>query len=97
VAKGNWIVKDESGETYVVNEALTTVGECDAKISRGSRAMKKRNFAVGQHVRLKWALEAPTNIPVGAIGEVTRVSPWDVWVRFDKRVVRLPAGEVDHL
>jgi hypothetical protein len=77
--------------------ALTKIGECDAKISRGSTAMKKGNFAVGQHVRLKWALEAPTNIPVGAIGEVTRVSPWDVWVRFDKLVVRLPSSEVDHI
>jgi hypothetical protein len=59
--------------------------------------MKGRNFAVGQRVRLRWALEAPTNIPVGAIGEVTRISPWDVWVRFDKRVVRLPSSEVDQI
>src|SRR6266851_1827346 len=56
----------------------------------GSRAMKKSNFTIGQCVRLKWELEPPVNIPAGAIGEVTRVSPWDVWVRFEKRVVRLP-------
>jgi hypothetical protein len=61
----------------------------------GPRVMKKRNFAVGQRVRLKWELEPPVNIPAGAIGEVTRVSPWDVWVRFEKRVVRLPFSEVE--
>ena len=57
--------------------------------------MKKGHFAVGQRVRLKWELEPPVNIPAGAIGQVTRVSPWDVWVRFDKRVVRLPFSEVE--
>ena len=57
--------------------------------------MRKENFAVGQRVRLKWELEPPMNIPAGAIGEVTRVSPWDVWVRFEKRVVRLPFSEVE--
>ena len=62
----------------------------------GSRAMKKSNFTIGQCVRLKWELEPPVNIPAGAIGEVTRVSPWDVWVRFEKRVVRLPFSEVEH-
>jgi hypothetical protein len=61
----------------------------------GSRAMKKGNFAVGQRVRLKWELDPPVNIPAGAIGQVTRVSPWDVWVRFEKRIVRLPFSEVE--
>jgi hypothetical protein len=65
------------------------------QIMTGSRAMKKGNFAVGQRVRLKWELDPPVNIPAGAIGEVTRVSPWDVWVRFEKRVVRLPFSEVE--
>jgi hypothetical protein len=68
---------------------------CRVKILKGSRAMKKGNFAVGQRVRLKWELEPPVNIPAGAIGQVTRVSPWDVWVRFEKRVVRLPFSEVE--
>jgi hypothetical protein len=72
------------------------MGECKIKISTGSRAMKKGNFVIGQHVRLKWELEPPANIPAGAIGEVTRVSPWDVWVRFEKLVVRLPFSEVEH-
>jgi hypothetical protein len=57
--------------------------------------MRKGNFAVGQRVRLKWELEAPVSIPSGAIGQVIRVSPWDVWVRFEKRVVRLPFSEVE--
>jgi hypothetical protein len=65
------------------------------QIMTGLRAMKKGNFAVGQRVRLKWELDPPVNIPAGAIGEVTRVSPWDVWVRFEKRVVRLPFSEVE--
>jgi hypothetical protein len=65
------------------------------KILTGSRAMKKGNFAVGQRVRLKWELEPPLNIPAGAIGKVTNVSPWDVWVRFKKRVVRLPFSDVE--
>jgi hypothetical protein len=59
-------------------------------------AMKKTNFRIGQCVRLKWELEPPVDIPTGAIGRVTRISPWDVWVRFEKRVVRLPFGEVEH-
>jgi hypothetical protein len=58
--------------------------------------MKTNNFTIGQCVRLKWELEPPVNIPAGAIGKVTRVSPWDVWVRFEKRVVRLPFSEVEH-
>jgi hypothetical protein len=70
-------------------------GKCKTKISTGSRAMRKGNFVIGQRVRLKWELEPPANIPAGAIGEVTRVSPWDVWVRFEKRVVRLPFSEVE--
>ena len=57
--------------------------------------MRKGNFAVGQRVRLKWDLEPSVRIPAGAIGLVIRVSPWDVWVRFEKRVVRLPFGEVE--
>ena len=61
----------------------------------GSRAMRKENFAVGQRVRLKWELDPPVSIPAGAIGQVTRVSPWDVWVRFEKRVVRLPFSDVE--
>jgi hypothetical protein len=67
------------------------------KIKRlaGGRDMKKANFAVGQRVRLKWELDPPVNIPAGTIGQVTRVSPWDVWVRFEKRVVRLPFSEVE--
>jgi hypothetical protein len=46
-------------------------------------------------VRLKWELEPPLNIPAGAIGKVTNVSPWDVWVRFKKLVVRLPFSDVE--
>jgi hypothetical protein len=57
--------------------------------------MRKANFAVGQRVRLRWELEPPMSIPAGAIGQVTRISPWDVWVRFGKRVVRLPFSEVE--
>jgi hypothetical protein len=38
--------------------------------------MRKGNFVIGQRVRLKWELDPPENIPAGAIGEVTRVSPW---------------------
>jgi hypothetical protein len=57
--------------------------------------MRKENFAVGQRVRLKWELDPPVSIPAGAIGQVTRVSPWDVWVRFEKRVVRLPFSDVE--
>jgi hypothetical protein len=68
---------------------------CKIKMLTGSRTMRKENFAVGQRVRLKWELDPPVNIPAGAIGEVTRVSPWDVWVRFEKRVVRLPFSEVE--
>jgi hypothetical protein len=71
------------------------MGGCKITILTGSRAMKKGNFAVGQRVRLKWELDPPVNIPAGAIGQVTRVSPWDVWVRFEKRVVRLPFSEVE--
>jgi hypothetical protein len=55
----------------------------------------RKDFEVGQKVRLKTALEPPANIPAGAIGSVTRVSDWDVWVRFDKGVVRLPMSEVE--
>ena len=61
----------------------------------GSRAMRKETFAVGQRVRLKWELDPPVSIPAGAIGQITRVSPWDVWVRFEKRVVRLPFSDVE--
>jgi hypothetical protein len=71
------------------------MGGCKITILKGSRAMKKGNFAIGQRVRLRWELEPPVNIPAGAIGQVTRVSPWDVWVRFEKRVVRLPFSEVE--
>jgi hypothetical protein len=76
--------------------ALTMTGECEIKTPTGSKAMKKGNFIIGQRVRLKWELEPPMNISAGAIGEVTRVSPWEVWVRFEKRVVRLPFSEVEH-
>jgi hypothetical protein len=53
------------------------------------------DFEVGHKVRLKTAIEPPANIPAGSVGSVTRVSDWDVWVRFDKGVVRLPMGEVE--
>jgi hypothetical protein len=75
--------------------ALTMMGGWKITMLTGSRAMRKGNFAVGQRVRLKWELDPPVNIPAGAIGQVTRVSPWDVWVRFEKRVVRLPFSEVE--
>jgi hypothetical protein len=75
--------------------ALAMMGGCRITMLTGSRAMKKGNFAVGQRVRLKWELDPPVNIPAGAIGQVTRVSPWDVWVRFEKRVVRLPFSDVE--
>jgi hypothetical protein len=75
--------------------ALTMMGGWKITMRTGSRAMRKGNFAVGQRVRLKWELDPPVNIPAGAIGQVTRVSPWDVWVRFEKRVVRLPFSEVE--
>ena len=58
--------------------------------------MEREGFEVGHQVRLKTALEPPANIPAGAIGAVTRVSDWDVWVRFDKGVIRLPMSEVEH-
>jgi hypothetical protein len=54
-------------------------------------------FEVGHQVRLKTALDPPVDIPAGAIGSVTRVSDWDVWVRFDKGVIRLPKGEVEEV
>ena len=54
-----------------------------------------KGFDVGDQVRLKTALEPPVNIPAGAVGSVIRVSDWDVWVRFDKGVVRLPMSEVE--
>jgi hypothetical protein len=57
--------------------------------------MVGKGFEVGHQVRLKTALEPPVNIPAGAVGSVTRVSDWDVWVRFDKGVVRLPMSEVE--
>lgn len=56
----------------------------------------RKDFEVGHKVRLKTAIEPPANIPAGATGSVTRVSEWDVWVRFDKGVVRLPMSEVEH-
>ena len=56
--------------------------------------MALRTFEVGQQARLKTALEPPVNIPAGTIGSVVRVLDWDVWVRFDKGVARLPIGEV---
>jgi hypothetical protein len=55
----------------------------------------RKDFEVGEKVRLKTALDPPVNIPAGAVGSVTRVSDWDVWVRFDKGVVRLPMREVE--
>ena len=61
----------------------------------GNSVMRKENFAIGQRVRLKWELDTPVSIPAGAIGQVTRVSPWDEWVRFEKRVVRLPFSDVE--
>ena len=57
--------------------------------------MVRKDFEVGHQVRLKTALEPPANIPAGAIGTVTRVSDWDVWVRFDNCVIRLPMSEVE--
>jgi hypothetical protein len=57
--------------------------------------MVGKGFEVGHQVRLKTALEPPVNIPAGAVGSVIRVSDWDVWVRFDKGVVRLPMSEVE--
>jgi hypothetical protein len=57
----------------------------------------RKDFEVGQRVRLKTALEPPANIPAGSIGSVTRVSDWDVWVRFDRGVVRLPMSEVEEV
>ena len=57
--------------------------------------MVGKGFEIGHQVRLKTALEPPANIPAGAVGSVIRVSDWDVWVRFDKSVVRLPMSEVE--
>jgi hypothetical protein len=57
--------------------------------------MVEKGFEVGHQVRLKTALEPPVNIPAGAPGSVIRVSDWDVWVCFDKGVVRLPMSEVE--
>ena len=59
--------------------------------------MALAKFEVGQQVRLRTALEPPASIPAGATGVVTRVSDWDVWVRFDRGTIRLPLGEVDHI
>ena len=59
--------------------------------------MVPETFEVGQQVRLNTALEPPAGIPAGATGLVTRVSDWDVWVRFDRGVVRLPVGEVEKI
>ena len=83
------------GRGYAVR-TLRNNCECKTNISTGSRAMRKGNFVIGQRVRLKWELEPPASIPAGAIGQVTRVSPWDVWVRFEKRVVRVPFSELEH-
>jgi hypothetical protein len=60
-------------------------------------ANRRATFEVGQQVRLKATLEPLPNIPAGAIGVVTRVSEWDVWVRLDKGVFRLPQGDVEHI
>ena len=57
----------------------------------------RATFEVGHQVRLKTALDPPVDIPAGAIGSVTRVSDWDVWVCFDKGVIRLPKGEVEEV
>ena len=57
--------------------------------------MVRQDFEVGNQVRLKTTLDPPVNIPAGAIGSVTRVSDWDVWVRFDRGVVRLPRSDVE--
>jgi hypothetical protein len=59
--------------------------------------MVEKGFEVGHQVRLKTALEPPVNIPAGAPGSVIRVSDWDVWVCFDKGVVRLPMSEVERV
>jgi hypothetical protein len=57
----------------------------------------RATFEVGQQVRLKATLEPLPNIPAGAIGVVTRVSEWDVWVRLDRGIFRLPQGDVEHI
>ena len=57
--------------------------------------MVGKGFEVGHQVRLKTALEPPVNISAGAVGSVLRVSGWDVWVRFERGVVRLPMSEVE--
>jgi hypothetical protein len=80
--------------TSCLKLTLRMLGEWRTQID-SLRTMRKENFAVGQRVKLKWELDPPVNIPAGAVGEVTRVSPWDVWVRFEKRVVRLPFSEVE--
>ncbi len=58
-------------------------------------SIARKGFEVGHQVRLKTALEPPANIPAGAVGSVIRVSDWDVWIRFERGVVRLPISDVE--
>jgi len=57
--------------------------------------MVRKGFEIGHQVRLKTALDPPADIPAGTIGTVARVSEWDVWVRFDKGVFRLPMSDLE--
>jgi anti-sigma B factor antagonist len=63
-----------------------------------TRGMTPENFHEGQHVRLRVELEANADIPVGAIGIVTRASEQSLSIRFDTREVhQIPTSDVEPL
>ncbi len=60
--------------------------------------MTPENFQEGQQVRLRVELEANADIPVGAIGTVTRASEHSLSIRFDTgEVHQIPTSDVEPL
>jgi anti-sigma B factor antagonist len=60
--------------------------------------MTPDNFQEGQQVRLRVALDEHADIPVGAIGTVTRASQHILSIRFDTRIVHeIPTSDVEPL
>jgi anti-anti-sigma factor len=63
-----------------------------------TKTMTPDSFQEGQQVRLRVALDAGDDIPVGAIGTVTSVSRYVLSIRFDTRVVhQIPTSDVEPL
>jgi anti-sigma B factor antagonist len=57
--------------------------------------MTPERFQEGQRVRLRVALDAAANIPVGTIGTVMRASQQNLSVRFDEQVIdQIPSSDV---